>query len=26
MSAVDMEANWENGGREAYRAMRLAKK
>ena len=26
MSAVEMEANWDNGGKEAYRAMRLAKK
>jgi len=26
MSAVDMEANWNNGGKEAYRAMMLAKK
>ena len=26
MSAAEMEANWDNGGREAYRAMRLAKK
>ena len=26
MSAVEMEANWNNGGKEAYRAMRLAKK
>jgi len=26
MSAADMVANWENGGKEAYRAMRLANK
>ena len=26
MSAVDMEANWNNGGKEAYRAMMLAQK
>ena len=26
MSAAEMEANWETGGREAYRAMMLAKK
>jgi len=26
MSAVEMEANWNNGGKEAYRAMMLAKK
>jgi len=26
MSAADMVANWENGGREAYRAMMLANK
>jgi hypothetical protein len=26
MSAVEMEANWDNGGKEAYRAMRLARK
>ncbi len=26
MSAVEMEANWNSGGKEAYRAMRLANK
>ena len=26
MSAVEMEANWNSGGKEAYRAMMLANK
>jgi hypothetical protein len=26
MSAVEMEASWNSGGKEAYRAMRLANK